>query len=272
MGGTSESPPRPDTPPVPNLGPMLAAVRETWLAAARDLDRPYVALNMIASIDGRAAIHGRSGALGNPTDRRLLHGLRSIADAVLVGAGTARAENYGRIIRDPDVRRAREENGLRPEPLAVVVSGRLHLPADLPLLREPEADVVVVTRAGSGELPSSSAHVRYLRSDRDMVNLGAALRELRHDYGVRAVLCEGGPHLAGMLLAAERLDELFLSLAPVLAGGEDGLITIVRGPPLDPPVAADLVTVHRDGSRLFLRYRIAPGTDGAAPGATASEG
>jgi len=86
---------------------------------------------------------------------------------------------------------------------------------------------------------------------------------------VRAVLSEGGPRLAGMLLTDGRLDELFLSFAPLLAGGEDP-VTILRCPPLDPPVPAELATVHQDGSRLFLRYRIGSPTDGVQTGATGS--
>ena len=269
MAGAGESQARASAPPLPDLGPFLAGLREAWLGAARDRDRPRVALNMIESIDGRAEVDGRSGGLGNPTDRTLFHGLRSIADAVLVGGSTARAENYGRIIRDPDVRRARTRAGLAPEPLAVIVTRSGALPHDLPLLREPEARVVVVTGASAPELTGVAAHVRYVRSGDDGADLGAALRELHDECGVRAVLSEGGPRLAGMLLTDGRLDELFLSFAPLLAGGEDP-VTILRCPPLDPPVPAELATVHQDGSRLFLRYRIGSPTDGVQTGATGS--
>src|SRR5271154_5237278 len=85
---------------------------------ARASGRPYVMLNMVSTVDGRVAIAGRSGSLGNRADRALFHGLRGAVDAVMAGAGTVKAERYGRIIREESRRRLRRERGLNGEPLA----------------------------------------------------------------------------------------------------------------------------------------------------------
>ncbi len=97
--------------------------------------------------------------------------------------------------------------------------------------------------------------VEYLRGEGATVDLGAALRRLRDEYGVRSVLCEGGPALNAALLRERLVDELFLSLASKLDGGPDAL-PIVRGLPVDGVVDMDLVWVLRAGSDLFLRYRL----------------
>ena len=111
---------------------------------------------MVTTADGRVTIGGRSGPIGNEADQDLFHALRTRVDAVMVGAGTLRAEKYGRLVRKPERREARERAGLAPDPLAVIVSGRLDLPPDLPLLHEPEQQVLVATFS-DGELPGAAA-------------------------------------------------------------------------------------------------------------------
>jgi riboflavin-specific deaminase-like protein len=181
--------------------------------------RPYTVLNMTSTLDGRASIDGRSSAIGNRADRELFHALRASVDAVMVGAGTVRVERYGRIIVQEPTRRLRVERGLSEEPLACIVSGRLSLPLDIPLLREPAARVVIVTPSAAS-LPASAANVDYVRAAHEgRLDLPAALAELRERFAVRTLLCEGGPHLNSELLLAGLVDELFLSLSPKLAGG-----------------------------------------------------
>lgn len=139
-------------------------------------------------------------------------------DGVLVGAGTARMERYGRLIKNEQARALRVSRGLQPEPLACIVSGRMDLPVDLPLLQEPEARVAILT-SSAASLAGSAAQVDYVRVGRDgRVDLGLALRELTQEFGLRTLLCEGGPHLAGELVAAGLVDELFLTLGPKLGG------------------------------------------------------
>jgi riboflavin biosynthesis pyrimidine reductase len=223
--------------------------------------RPRVMLNMISTADGRATLGGRSGALSDPADRALFHALRSAVDAVLVGAGTARAEHYGRIVPDASRRAERVRRGLSEEPLACIVSGRLALRAEeVPLLGEPAAQVVILT-AAPGCLPAGAARVDYIRAARDgALDLAGALAELGERFAVRNVLCEGGPHLAWQLLAGGLLDEMFLSLSPKLAGGEgtasEGL-RILAGAELEPPAELELLGVLRSDSQLFLRYGVA---------------
>jgi len=227
-------------------------------AAAR-VERPYVVLNMISTADGRASIGGRTRAIGGPADRELFHGLRAAVDAVMVGAGTLRAERYGRIIRDQSRRRLRHEQGLAEEPLACVVSCGLALPPDIPLLAEPTARVVIVT-SSAASLPDCAAQVEYVRSTRQgTLDLRAALATLRERFAVTLLLCEGGPHLNVSLLAAGLADELFLTLSPKLAGGDAGdSLRILAGRELRPAVELALLGVLSGDSEVFLRYGVCP--------------
>ena len=217
-------------------------------AATAPADRPYVALNFAATADGRISIGGRSGPIGNEADRELFHELRVQADAVMAGAGTVGTERYGRLIRDPGRRERRSEAGLDPDPLAVVVSERLSLTSDIPLLQDPDSRVVIVTSSDT-ELEDVRAQVDYLRSP-----IAPALSTLRELHGIQVLLCEGGSVLAGALLRARLVDELFLSVAPKLAAGTGP--TVVSGPPIDPPAEMELMSAHEAGGHLFLRYRI----------------
>jgi riboflavin biosynthesis pyrimidine reductase len=223
--------------------------------------RPYLLLNMISTADGRATLGGRSGALGGGADRELFHGLRTAVDAVMAGAGTVRAERYGRLVRDERRREIRRERGLAEEPLACIVSGRLALSGEIPLLADPDARVAILT-ASKASLPEECrARIEYVRAAHEgVLDLARAMWELRERFGVRTLLCEGGPHLNARLLAAGLVDELFLSLAPKLASGDTAseALRILSGPELDPPAALELVAALEHDSHLFLRYRVAP--------------
>jgi riboflavin biosynthesis pyrimidine reductase len=227
--------------------------------AARGSGRPYVMLNMVSTIDGRVTIAGRSGSLGNRADGALFHGLRGAVDAVMAGAGTVKAERYGRIIREQSQRELRVQRGLTTEPIACVVSGRLSLPEGIPLLAEPAAHVVILT-ASQATLPASGARIEYVRAGREgTVDLPAALAELHDRFGVRTLLCEGGPHLNSRLLEAGLVDELFLSLSAKLAGEQkDGLapLRVVAGADFDPPVELALLGARESDSQLFLSYGV----------------
>lgn len=216
--------------------------------------RPYVLLNMISTVDGKASVGGKSGPIGNEADRVLFAALRTQVDAVMVGAGTIRAERYGRLVRDPALRARREQLGLKPDPLAVVVSSRLDIPADLPLFGDEHSKVVIFTNTRR-ELDGCEAEVSIEHVEGKTVPLPEAMWALRERYDVRSLLLEGGPGLAGGMLAEGLIDELFLSLAPKLAGGEQAP-TIFSGLQPCGTCKLELVTVYEWQSCLFLRYRI----------------
>jgi riboflavin-specific deaminase-like protein len=215
-------------------------------------ERPYLVLNMVSSLDGKATIDWRTKGLSTDLDRELFHRLRTQADAIMVGAGTVRAERYGRMAKSDELRKARGREGLEPDPLAVVVSGRLDLPADLPLLNEPEQRVVIATGSDASLPDGLTSQVIYERTDDDLPLLAA---RLRHEHGVRSVVCEGGPTLNSYLLSAGLVDELWLTLNPKLAGGAAAL-TIVAGRELVEPVDLDLVSVAQGEGDLFTRWRV----------------
>ena len=234
------------------------------LASLAPSERPYVVLNMVATADGRATLEGRTIGMGGPADREIFHGLRTQVDAVLFGAGTARIERYGRMIRDEAGRARRRIEGLEADPLACVVSGRLDLPVDLPLLRDPESRVLVIT-SSEVEVEGAAARMDYLRpssgleylepSARGSLELSGTLERLRAEHGVRTLLCEGGPHLNRALLREGLVDELFLSLVPTLTGDSEAA-TILAGPAFGAPVGMELVRLLEHRGYLFLRYRL----------------
>ena len=150
---------------------LLPDVAETTVAdqvAALDLvalahpERPYVITNFALTLDGHATISGRSGAIGSATDTAMLVGLRTRVDAVMIGAGTMRAERYGRVIGDPAKRERREAEGLSPDPLMVVVSASLDLPWDAPLFTEGHGRILIATASG-GEPPPTETPVSLFR-------------------------------------------------------------------------------------------------------------
>ena len=263
--GADPPPPseRPGGDPAPRLRRILPehaeltpteAIAGLGLGGRAPPERPYLVLNMVATADGKAALGGRTKGLSGPTDRRVFRELRTQADAVMVGAGTARTERYGPLVRDPALREKRRREGLAPDPLACLVSGRLDLPGDLPLLRDPDSRVVVLT-ASRAALPEVPARVEYLREPGAPLHVSSLLGRLRGELGVRSVLCEGGPTLNASLLREGLVDELFLTLSPMLIGGARGL-TIVAGEPLPAPVELELLWLLESGGHLFLRLRV----------------
>ena len=193
-------------------------------------ERPFIAVNMVSSADGKATLEGRTAPMSAAADRELFHHLRAQADGILVGAGTVRVERYGRVTKTEELQAKREAQGVRPDALAVIVSGSGNLPADLPLLVESADSVRVIADPVAG------------------------LAELRAE-GVRSLLCEGGPHLNSTLFAEGLVDELFLTIAPTIAGAGETL-TIVEGKALPEAVDLELLTVHEAGGHLFMRYRV----------------
>lgn len=215
--------------------------------------RPWLALNMITSIDGATSVTGRSGGLAGPGDRRVFTALRSAADVILVGAGTVRAEDYGPVALDETLQARRVERGQSPLPRLAVLSGRLDLDAHGRLFSG-EPPIVITSpgadRARRTELTDVGADL-VLAGTGDHVDLPIALATLG-EMGAKVVLCEGGPALNGALAAADLIDEICLTVAPLLVAGESA--RLVHGPALDDPTAFVPRRVLEEDGFLFLRY------------------
>jgi riboflavin-specific deaminase-like protein len=245
-----------ETHPVRRLLPDEAETTVAEQLAGLDLnelahpERPYLILNFATTLDGRAAIQGRSGPIGSATDTEMLQRLRTRVDAVMIGAGTMRAERYSRMVSDPDFRAYRERAGLAPDPLAVIVSNRLELPWDAGLFTTGGGQVVVFT-ASEEEPPETATPVTVVRHP-DGVELDRALGWLLTERGIRSVLCEGGPTLHGRLREGGLADELFLTIAPKIAGGEGPRVLEGALPDID---LVELAWLLESEGELFARYR-----------------
>ena len=219
------------------------ALASAALGSRAPQGRPYVFFNFVATLDGRGALDGSTRPLGGPADLEMLLALRTVADAVLIGPGTVRAEGYGRLLSP-------ERRPGAPPP-AVLISRRFDIPWEAGLFAAPEQPVIVYTALDApAERPPVAAPVEVVRLAR--CTPAAALADLRA-RGVRALLSEGGPTLFGALLAAGLVDELFLTLTPLLTGDETET-AIVSGPRLPEPARMALRWVLRSDDELFLRY------------------
>jgi len=241
--------------------PSEGEVEAQALAESLDLssgapgDRPYTVANFVVTVDGRAAFQGRSSALGDDGDRAIFHGLRERVDAVLAGTRTLAAERYGRIIGSAERRERRVASGRRAEPLAIVISRSGRIPLEIPLFAEPQTTAVVFSPAASDLTPVAATVHHEPLDPLGAAPLATAMRTLRTKYGVSSLLCEGGPALFGSLLREGLVAELFLTVAPKLAGGESGP-AITSGPPMAELVALNIRhLLERDGS-LYLRYAL----------------
>lgn len=219
--------------------------------------RPWVRANMIASADGAATLEGRSGGLGGEGDRRLFVLLRGLCDAVVVGAGTVRAEGYGPA--RPDASWEPLRAGRPATPAVVIVSQRLDLDFDAPVFTEAASDAptIVVTSATAdpARLRTARERAEVVVAGRDGVDFFTAFTELAA-RGCSRLLCEGGPQLLAQIAAAGMLDELCLTLSPLLTAGNSP--RVMDGPPL-PEAHTKMRLVHalvdsEDEGFLYLRY------------------
>jgi riboflavin-specific deaminase-like protein len=240
---------------LPDPGPITVAeqVSELDLVGAAGDERPYTITNFALTLDGQATIAGRSGSIGTDADTAMLVGLRTRVDAVMIGAGTMRAERYGRVVGDPAKRKRREQEGLAPDPLIVIVSGRLDLPWDAPLFTGGFGEVVIYT-AYEDDPPQTQTPAQVIRPEAE-IDLAALMVTLRSEHGVRALLCEGGPRLHAQLIEADLVDELFVTHAPKLAGG-DGLGLVSGLMERERPLELAWLLHEQGSGELFGRYRV----------------
>ena len=216
---------------------------------------PYVRVNFVASLDGAVSVDGRSGGLGNAADKTVFHLLRELAEVVLVGAGTVRTEKYNGVQRNT---RGRDT----PPPVAVV-TGTADLEPASRLFTDTVVPPLILT------LESAPADRRAALADAggEVVVLPRLTPDvLLAELGRRRldrVLCEGGPSLLGALQAADAVDELCLTVAPLLVGGESG--RIAHGPAGVPPRRMALVGALHADDALLLHYRRSPDPADAPP-------
>lgn len=240
--------------PAVDLAPADLAPLVATDARPAPADRPWLAVNMVTSIDGAIQVDGRSGGLGGPTDLAMFRALREVADAILVGAGTMRAEDYGPVVIGDEGRARRRARGQTDVPRLVTVSASLHLDPGARVFSDPPRRPIVVTceAAPTDARRRVSEVADVLIAGDATVDLRDAMRQL-HAVGVELVLCEGGPTLNAQLLAEDLVDEWCQTVAPLLVSGPDRRGThgatdeVVRSLRLERVIADD------DGN-LVLRY------------------
>jgi riboflavin-specific deaminase-like protein len=208
-------------------------------------DRPYLAINMVATADGRAALNGSAVGIGSTADKRLMRELRAEADVVLHGAGTVRADPLSaRVPRD--LIEQRLAAGLSEQPLGAIVTRSGNLPAQHPYYES--ATVIYVTSDRVVHVDAATVEICRVGSVPEAVD-DLARR------GVRRILCEGGPTLNAALFAAGLIDDVFLTIAPKVIGGRDPL-TIVKGDQFADAIHLELGSLVELEGELFLRYRV----------------
>lgn len=223
---------------------------------------PWVRANMVATADGSArAPGGLSEGISNAADKRVFGRLRAFADVVLAGAGTARQEGYRPARVRAELVERRTSAGQTPVPAIALVTRSLDLDLDAPLFTEASVRTIVITTESSDpQRRAATAEVAdVILAGEDSVEAGAAVAAL-HARGLARVHAEGGPHLLGDLAAADVLDELLLTVTPLLAGGSyaDGTPiyrALAGGPLADAPRRLALHHLLEDDSTLFLSYR-----------------
>ena len=227
----------------------LPGLHRDLLEPPAHTDRPHVALNFVMTADGRVSFQGRA-EIGTRTDRELMFHLRSLAGAVMIGAGTLRVDPFSPSTKGRD-----------PQPSAVVVSRTCELPLGNRFFAHPGPRLVATSE---NAVPAAVAAVRAAGAEVSAfgateVDLGALLRTLR-DRGVRFLLCEGGPTLAGQLLAARLVDELFLTHATLITAEPDARRLFEGSLRPTGTVRVERVSLHESASgeryeRARLSYR-----------------
>ncbi|NMH95157.1 pyrimidine reductase family protein [Pseudonocardia bannensis] len=217
-------------------------------------DRPWVLINFVASPDGSVATGGRVGGLSSPVDKEVFRLLRSVADVILVGAGTVRAEGYGPHRPSAEHQASRRERGQPASATMAVVSASLRLNLQSALFSDGARPIVITpNNVEAAARDRTAAHADLIMAGEDAVDLQGALRQL-HGRGVRLVVCEGGPLLFAKLLAGGLVDELCLTVSPLLVADP---VRLLPAGALAQPAALRLAHVLEDDGHLFLRYLLA---------------
>lgn len=233
----------------------LDAVYADLPPAGRDR---WVAVNMVATLDGRVTVDGTSGPIGGAGDLAAFRALRAAVDVVLVGAATVRAEDYGPPKTPEPARRVRRARGQAERPAIAVVTSSLDLGPSQRLYSDPTWRPHVITHAAAD--PAAMAALRdrgatVVVAGGDRVDVAAAVDALAAD-GLGRILCEGGPGLNAQLLAAGLVDDVFATIAPMVAGNDGpGMV----GAGLAGPIALTLLEGRVHDGEILLRYHVPKG-------------
>ena len=214
-------------------------------------ERPWVMLNMIASADGGISLDGVSGGLGGPADKAVFTAIRGVADVILVASGTVLAENYRRPQTPAAVQEQRTARGQAPIPELAIVTGSLGIPDDHRVFEGHRPVIVTHADAPADRREALADRAELLDAGATTVDLATALRLLK-DRGAQTVLLEGGPSLNGQMVAQGLVDELCLSLSPMLIGGTSSRIVASREAAAPTPMELRRI-LHQDGL-TFHRY------------------
>jgi riboflavin biosynthesis pyrimidine reductase len=221
-----------------------------------ELNRCWVRANMVTSIDGGASADGKSGGLGGSGDRAVFTLMRGAADVVMVGAGTVRTENYSGVQSDVAQRHARRQRGQAEVPPIAIVTNSGHLDRDSLVLTRTEVPPLILTSTRSfvdtrERLGSAAEVIDASGSDEAEVDPAVALSALA-ERNLFRVLAEGGPSLLGTLIDRDLIDELCLTVAPLLVGGEAPRIATGPGHSLTRLRRSHLLA--DDEGYLYTRY------------------
>jgi riboflavin biosynthesis pyrimidine reductase len=210
-------------------------------------DQPWMMFNMVTSIDGATTVSGGSTGLSDDDDRSLFHALRAVPDYILVGAGTARAENYRPVSVSESALAARSALGKNRIPRLVIVTGRLSLEPDARMFGDPSNPVLILGLSGADgakvEALQAVAEVRLL----DSLDGASIIEQLE---GV--ILCEGGPQLNGEVAGSGLVQEVNWTVSPMIVSGESK--RMVAGPAVEVPVEMRLARALQGDRSIFLRY------------------
>ena len=229
------------------------------LGGPQPREEPWLALCMVASLDGSVTLRAVSEGLGGPADKQALARVRDACDVILIGAGTARDETYPTYPGGPARQQRRVAKGLAPRPPVAMVTRTGGLPVDHPLVADPDdAPIVIVAaadeagaRASLAASPAGDA-IDWLVAGEATLDWAAALDGLAA-RGLPRISCEGGPRVNGALLEAGLVDEVFVTIAPALVGGDGLRLTASTAPAERHDLTLVSALVH--GDELLLRYR-----------------
>lgn len=221
-------------------------------------ERPFIALNMVSSIDGKITSGGKlqPGSLGSAFDRYTMNVIRSHFDAILAGGNTIRDHPFYLGV-PPELENQRSSKGLAPQPLTILMTKSGKLDPNTPLFKNPpRPPIIITTTQGAQALPKLIKEQSTIEIFREDESLESVIKLLLTKYHVKRLLVEGGPNINYQFLKAKLFDELFLTLAPHLVGATADLTMVMGEGVLRKPAQITLLSALPHNNELYLRYKI----------------